>query len=453
MRAGKSKAIIDLAEYLYHHRGITGVVVFAPNGVHQNWVRREFVRHCSTPYKAAAYQSTARKTQWHMKAIERVSEVGNHISFLTIYSETIWRKPAIDILRGFLKGHKGNILLVVDESHDFRTPSSKRSRTAKSFAKQCKFVRIMTGTPAENSPLHVWSQFEILKPGALGFKTFGEFKANYAITKKSYGPGGREFEQVVGYKNLEDLKSRVSEWASVVTKRDAGISGVTVSTLDFAMGAKQRKVYQRLVKDCLLEETAFEGGAKMVKLQQISRGWYYDETGKANWIIRKQENEALKRLKDACVSETQDGQKVIIWAAFTEEINAISDMLQEAGIRSVMYRGGMSAQAKQNAVSQFTSNPTVKVIIGQPKSGLAKGFDLSIAKTIIWFSHIHDLIDYEQASERASSVDKDDVSVIHLECVDSIDSYVIKSLSKKRSIADDLTGKGLRHILLMEELT
>lgn len=450
MRSGKSKAIIDLAEYVFHEKGITGVVILAPNGVHDNWVRREFPKHCSTPYRAAAYRSTARSTQWHAKAMHRLMHRDKRtMAFLTINSEAVWREPVKKLMGQFLKSHKGKIMLVVDESHDFRTPGSRRSRVARGFAKQCKYVRIMTGTPVENSPLHAWSQFEILKKGALGFERYGDFKDRYAVTRKAYGSGGREFEQIVGYQHQEELRAKIAEWSSVVLKKDAGVSEWEHSTIAFRMTEKQRKVYARLVKDCLLEENAYEGGAKMTKLQQITRGWYYDDDGQAQEIIPRKKNEALRRLVDAI--EGVEG-KIIVWAAFTEEINAISKTLQEAGIRATMYRGGMTAAAKNKAIEQFVMNPTVKVIVGQPKSAMSKGFDFSVADTIIWYSHVHDMIDYEQASDRGSSVDKATVDIVSLECVDSVDSYVISSQRNKRSIADDLAGDGLRHILLLEEL-
>ena len=75
---------------------------------------------------------------------------------------------------------KLRVMLVVDEVHDFRSPSSKRSRFARQLAKHCKYIRILTGTNNGNCPLGNWAQFEILQKGALGYEKYGDFEKHYA---------------------------------------------------------------------------------------------------------------------------------------------------------------------------------------------------------------------------------------------------------------------------------
>ena len=45
MRAGKSKLVINTACMLYRKNEIDAVVILRPNGVHENWVRRELPKH------------------------------------------------------------------------------------------------------------------------------------------------------------------------------------------------------------------------------------------------------------------------------------------------------------------------------------------------------------------------------------------------------------------------
>lgn len=445
MRSGKSKAMIDLAEYLYNTGEVTGVLVFAPNGVHDNWIRRELPIHCSTPWIGHAWNSSSRKTKQHANAVHRLlTGKPGHLSVFSINSETVWREHAKLEVINFLNAHKGRILFVVDESHDFRSPSSKRTGMAKAVAKKCTHKRILSGTSASNSPLALWSQFEILEPGALGFPTFGSFKANYAIVKMARTKGGRQFEQIVGYREQDDLQQRVSKWASVILKKDAGIPAILDGSFEFAMTEKQRKLYDKVSNELMLEDQVLEGGALLGKLQQISRGWYYKEDGTPELVVKHSDNPALQGLL-RLISEAEG--KVIVWARHREELDQISDILKTEGIKHVAYRGGMNPAQKLKARTSFTDDPSIKVFVGQPKAG-GVGLDLSVAELIVWYSHVFDLIDYEQATERASAAWKEKgVDVIHMMAHNTVDGYIRDAHSRKADIASEVSGEGLKRLL------
>ena len=450
MRSGKTKAMIDLAEYLYAEGRITGMVVFAPNGVHENWLIKELPTHCSTSWIGHAWSSTDRNKTSHKQSLAAVTEGRpGHLNVLSVNSETIWREPAKKALGDFLSFHNGKILLVVDESHDYRTPSSKRFRVAKAYAKHCAYKRILSGTPSSNTPLALWSQFELLKPGALGFNTFGDFKARYAVVTMARTKGGRMFEQIVGYRDQDDLKARIAQWTSVVTKADAGVPPTMDGSYDFAMTEKQRTLYDKVSKEFMLEDQILEGGSLLGKLQQISRGWYYKEDGTPELIVQPKDNPALQGL----LKLIQDVPgKTIVWARHREELDHIEALMKSEGIRYVVYKGGMTHSAKKDARTTFGEDPKIKVFIGQPKAG-GSGLDLSAAEQIVWYSHVFDLIDYEQASERASAVWKEEgVDVIHMIAHNTVDAYIRDAHKRKGDIATEVSGQGLKDLLAALEI-
>lgn len=450
MRSGKTKAIIDLAEYRFGVGDITGLVVLAPNGVHDNWARRELPRHCSTRYRVAVYRASKRKTKSHEFAMQRLLKTPRtQLAVLCMNSETIWREPAKKLLGEFLRAHSGKLMICVDESHDYRTPGSKRTRTVKGYSKQCRVKRIMTGTAVSNGPLGAWSQFEILEPGALGYRTHGEFKGEYAIYEMRKLKGGRQYSQLVDYRNLEDLTERIAKWSSVVLRKDCkGLPDLNPSYRGFEMTDAQQALYNSVKKDGVLDEMDLNGASKLTKLQQITRGWYYDEFGDVVDVVPDDKNPALGAL-----IEEIDGSagKVIVWCRFKEDIDKVKKSLQKGGINFVVYRGGMSGDSKSIAINKYMENPAIKVFLGQPKSG-GTGLNLAAGTTVIWYSHVFDLIDYEQASERATEVDGSTIDVIHIEAVHSVDQYIISTLADKRDVATAVSGDGLRTVLDMEEL-
>jgi len=451
MRSGKSKVMIDTFSYQFCEKSITGVIVVAPNGVHDNWVKRELPKHCPIPYHAHIYRASSFKTNTHRTNLAAVCKAStSRMKVLAINSEGIRTPNARKSISKFIKAHKGKIFLVVDESHDFRTPGSSRTRTMRALAKHCKYRRILTGTAVSNTPLAAFSQFEILSPGALGSRTYGEFKSKYAIYTEARTKGGRRFDKLERYQNLEELKLAISEWSSVVLKKDSGIPPLNGITRNFHMGAKQKALYERLTKEYMLEDAAFDGGARMTKLQQITRGWYYNEEGDVVEIVKDENNPALQTLIRE-VQGSDPGTKFIIWCEHRHDIAMVTRALRRLNNRSIVeYHGGVKPKERQIAIDSFNMYKSVTDFVGQPRAG-GVGLDLSEADVIFWYSHTHDLIIREQASERASQVDGAVVDVIDLECVGAVDEYILTAQRNKRSVSDDLAGVGLKYLLEAEK--
>lgn len=448
MRTGKTKVMIDTAAYQFCQGAVTGVIVLAPNGVHNNWIKRELPVHCSVPYKFHVYRAASVKTKWHQAGVNVVcNKAEGHLSFLALNSESIRTESAQKVIKQFLRAHKGKVFLIVDESHDFRTPGSRRTRVARSLAKHCAFRRILSGTAVSNTPLAAWSQFEILEPGALGFRTFGDFKAHHAIYRMARTKGGRQFEQLVDYANLDELKDKIGQWSSVVLREDCDdMPDLSETITPFTMGDKQRKIYDRLVKDYILEDAGYDGGARLLKLQQITRGWYKDEFGDVVNVVSDEHNPALQAL-ERDVSSTDN--KIIIWCQFREDIAKVSALMKRMGIDAVEYHGGIKPADREKAIDNFMRFKKFRVFIGQPQAG-GVGLNLSAASTIIWYSHTQDLIIREQASERATKVGGRVIDIIDYECDDSVDGLVLTSHRNKRNVADDVAGLGLKYTLEME---
>lgn len=446
MRSGKTKAVIDLLEYRFRVPGdrITGVLVLAPNGVHDNWVRKEFPIHCSTPYVGAAYRAKSRTTKWHEQMMDRLLKCPkDKLAVLAINSETMWREHSKAYMGKFLARHKGRLALIVDESHDYRTPSSKRFRVARAYAKHCKLVRILTGTPDSNTPLAHWAQFELLGKGILGFDRYTDFKYHHAVVVTRETKSGQKFEAIDRYRNLDELRSKIAKHVSVVTKEDAGLEPVIDCPIPFFMSDAQKMIYEKVQKELMLDDMVLDGGAMLAKLQQISRGWYYQEDGSVKHIMKLDDNPAMTKF----LSLAGSSKKTIVWARHRQEAIDLAQFCKKHGLLHVTYRGGMSSDAKAVARAKFQDNPAIRVFIGQPKAG-GTGIDLSNADQIIWYSHVFDRIDYEQASERASAVWKEKgVDVFHLIAHNTVDDYILKAHKRKADISNELSGSGLKELL------
>lgn len=455
MRTGKTKATLDVACYRRTRGDIDAVLVIAPNGVHCNWVRRQLPVHMweTVPYIAHAWQASEAHKPEHAASLERVLSCrGEALAVLAVNSESIIHDKPAKIIARFLRRHQGKCMLVVDESHDFRSPGSKRTKRARSLKRYCRVRRILTGTAVSNSPLAAYSQFELLDDHALGFENFADFEGHFAYYVQERTKGGRSYERLDHYRNLDDLQGRMARWASVVLREDVDdMPDLVMDERTVVLPEAQMKAYRTLLKEMILEledggeVEAIDGGARLVKLQQMLGGFVVDVDGQVRELVSDDENPRLQAMLDEVRSS--DG-KAIVWCKYREDIRRVVRALAADGIRCVEYHGAVHSQAKrQQAIDDFNNDPSVRVFVGQPKAG-GQGLDLSAADLILWYSHTFDLIERDQANERATQIGGKTVTIKDFVTPGTVDEYILANLNEKRSVSESLAGRGLRDRLL-----
>ena len=342
--------------------------------------------------------------------------------------------------------------LGVDESHDFRSPGSRRTKRVKALKNYCKVRRILTGTATSNSPLAAYSQFNILADGALGHTRFSDFEADYAIYVEKRTKAGKSYQALESYRNLDGLQEQIAKWASVVLREDVDdMPELVKDERTVVLPDRLMDAYRTLVKEFIVEledggeVEAIEGGARLIKLQQILSGWVIDSEGNARDLVTDEENPRLQALLDEVQSADR---KCIVWCKYREDIRRVVRTLTAAGKRCVEYHGAVHSQSKrQEAIDLFNLDPSVDVFVGQPKAG-GQGLDLSAADLILWYSHTFDLIERDQANERATQIGGRTVTLKDFVTPGTVDEYILTNLNDKRSVSDALTGRGLRDRLL-----
>ncbi len=453
MRTGKTKVVLDTAAHLWLRGRIDAVLVIAPNGVHDNWVLREMPRHCSVPWAAHAWHSIDRTRhvseavrRRHADGMREVSELDDtRLTLFAVNSESLVLKDLQAAVRMFRSRRR--TMLVVDESHYFGKPGSRRTRLARGLAKKSEYRRILTGTAVANSPLKAYSQFELLEPGALGFPTYAAFKGAYSF--ESYGgPFPR-----VEYRDLDGLRDRMAAWSSVVLREDCDdMPDLVEGRVYFDLTPKQRKAYDDL-KAGLIHEldsggiaTPAEAGAAIIRLQQVTSNYVRTEAGYET--VDPSDDPRAFTLAGELSDALENGGSLVVWCRFREEIRRLADRFRrtfQPHIKHVEYHGGVSQGDRREAIDAFQRGDA-RVFLGQPRAG-GHGIDLSRADTVVWYSHTFDAEERLQASERATSVGGRRVALTDLVGRGTVDEYILAALARKGSVSADLAGPGLKERL------
>jgi rhodanese-related sulfurtransferase len=445
-RTGKTKAAIDAACAWYVAKELKTVVIVAPNGVHANWVRKEIPKHCWVPYVAHAWSSRRAATASHGREVDTTLETRG-LCFLAFGKESILGARVQAVIRAALK--RGPCALFVDECHHFRTPGAKRTKIARGLAKRCVMRRIMTGTATGNSPLGLFSQFELLHPGALGFTRYtggSGFEAHYATIGEGFDPrSGRRFKQVEGYKNEKELAGRVARWSSIVLRSDCeDLPELLVSDQAYEPSPLQSYAYESLRKSYVAELNsgsyveAADSGTRLLRLQQILSNFVVTDALELETVDPAQDPR-LDALTEAVSGPT------IVWCRFRDCIRRTAGRLREHGLTVVEYHGGVRDEERAEAIDAFQAGQA-DAFIGQPACA-GEGLELSAAETIVWYSHTFDVVVRDQANERATVVGGKRVVVVDIVAPGSVDEYIIENLSRKRSVAETITGRELKETL------
>lgn len=450
MRTGKSRVIVDSSNALRDGGKIRGGLIFAPNGVHLNWVRKQIPFHSwpGMSWSALAWSSTrARVDPTWRSDVRALLNSNADMRWLTVNSESLIMPAVQELIKQFLSSVHGEVIAIADESVDFRTPGSKRTKLARSLFKKLPYRRILDGTALMNSPLHAFSQFELLEPGALGFRTFEAFKGYHSIWRQAKTKSGRYYPALDHYTRLDTLRENIADFATVVLREDCDdMPDLLPIEVTVEMSEAQREAYKALVEKNLLELDngveidAIEGGKRAIKFHQIVSGFIIDDTGEVQNI--DEDPPLLQELR----RQVADTPKYIVWCRFREDIRRVSAALRDMGHKIVEYHGGVPQSQRAENVDQFNNDPATVGFVGQPQAG-GRGLELP-ADAIIWYSSTYDAIIHNQANERGTVMGGRSVAIVTLATPGTVHDDIVASAQGKIKLGDQVSGRGLRDLLL-----
>ena len=450
MRTGKSRIIVDSANALRDGGKIRGGLIFAPNGVHLNWVLKQIPFHSWPGMSWDAQHWSSDFAREHpsvwSERFRALLKSNADMRWFTVNSESLIMPAVKKAINQFLDSVDGEVIAVADESVDFRTPGSKRTNVARTYFKRLPFRRILDGTALMNSPLHAFSQFELLEPGALGFRKYEDFKQYHSVWRSVKNKAGRYYPKLDHYTNLETLRENIGDYASVVLREDCDMPDLLPIEVVVEMSEPQKRAYLTLIEKNLLEFEngaeidAIEGGKRAIKFHQIVSGFAIDDFGDIQSI--DDDPPILQELRRQVV----DTPKYIVWCRFREDIRRVSNALRAMDHKIVEYHGGVPQGLRAGYVDQFNNDDATVGLVGQPQAG-GRGLELP-CDAIIWYSSTYDAIIRNQANERGTVMGGRSVSIITLATPGTVHDDIIASAEQKVRIGDWTSGSGLRDKLL-----
>lgn len=414
---GLGKTVITLTaidQLMYWNFEIEKVLVIAPLRVAEDtWSREcqkwEHLKHIKI-VKVLGKESQREKAICKKGDIYIINR--ENIVWLVQYLKQIGKKWFFD-------------MTVIDELSSFKSPKSQRFKALKKYIMLSKRVVGLTGTPAPNGFMDLWSQLYLIDGGERLGKTLTYYREKYFM------PNQRNATTIFNYtvkKGAENaIKQQISDicmsmqandWLDLPQRMDL------LQTVQFS--ELERKRYEKFEKDSYLqflneEITANSAAALTNKLLQYCNGAVYTQDGGRVEVNRKK----LERLEE--IVDTANGQPILCFYNFRFDCDSIIKKFPFA----VKLEG-------ENDIKNWNDG-NIPLLLVHPKSA-GHGLNLQQGGNIIvWFGLNWSLELYQQANARLHRQGQQKTVIIHHLIVEnSIEQRVFQSLQKKENVQEGL---------------
>lgn len=329
-------------------------------------------------------------------------------------------------------------MIAFDEAHKAKNPDSQQGRALLSI--DCKGPKIpMSGTFVLNNPLDLYLP---LKWAGFETHSFYAYKQHYC---KMGGFGGKE---IVGYKNLDELRSMVSKVMLRRVKGDVLDLPPKVHTIEWVDAYPEQKSLYKDVRDQVRDnidkvKVHPDPLSEMLRLRQVT-GY----PGILSSTVTK--SAKMDRMEELVEDEVSVGGKAIIFSNWSEMTNVIRHKLKK--YNPAYITGEVGSVQRMEEKDRFQNDPNCKVMIGTI-GALGTGFTLTAAQLVIFVDEPWNRGIKDQAEDRAHRIGtRGTVRVVTILTRDTVDEGVYNLVQKKGKMADLLVdgkvdGKNVDNVL------
>ena len=335
-------------------------------------------------------------------------------------------------------------MIIVDELSLFKSATSKRFEYLQELSERLEYFVGLTGTPAPNSLLDVWSQLVIINPNIkyeLG-RTFFQYRNHFFAPDVVNPRTGVVFSWKLNPGAEEAIYQKIEP--HVISMRGAGlvdIPDVTYTNEYVYMDKKSKKVYDYFDKEIRKELSGLDQGEQLnvqtganevtiansailkSKLLQLATGAMYDADSTVSerkyTVFHDAKIEKLKELINVANSP------VLVFYNFVSDLERIQKAIPGIAVLDTKDKNA-------NALIKKWNEGRIPVLLANPAS-TGHGLNLQDGgHIIVWFSQTWRNEVYRQANKRLHrSGQKHPVQIIHIVTKDTADEEVVPRIDEK----------------------
>ena len=403
---GKTMGVLWAADYLIRRGYIHKVLVVAPRST----LTPVWRDHIGTHFAGLRTSSVLYGTR-----VQRELALQQDADFYIINNE------GVEIMLPSLLARNDIDLVVIDESHRYRSNTTVRFKSMKRLLQRVPSVWLCTGTPTPNAPTDAWAQQALIGQPDCSLHGFKE----RTMMKVS-------MFRWVNRKGAEDQVSRLMTPA-IRFKRDECIDlpPTQVIPIHVDLTAQQKKAATDIrnnlraqIGDAHID--AVHEGALRTKLLQIFCGAVYDKAGETHKLDNHERVDFVKDLVDGSQA------KLLIFAGYTSAVMALSQLLaKDYAVATIT--GATTQKQRDGIFSDFQNESEPRIIVADPRT-MAHGLTLTAADTIVWYGPVDSGDIYTQANARIVRPGQERKTMVYQIWSDPLELEIFRRLEKKESL-------------------
>lgn len=319
--------------------------------------------------------------------------------------------------------------LVIDESQSFKSQTSKRFKALKKTLPAMKRIILLSGTPAPNGLLDIWSQIYLLDKGKRLEKSMNKYKIKYFKVTKVINNIPVNFAPLPGAE--EEIYKKISDITMAMENNNIKLPPLIVKNFDISLSKTEKKIYDNFKKDLVLElgdeEIIAKNRAVLInKLTQLSSGAIYTDEKNNYYKFHEKKLEALEYILNNTPTPS------LIAYYFKSDLSMIKEYMKKKKIPIKIFDGSPKMLKDWN-------KGKIKNLLIHPASA---GHGLNFQKgghTLIWYTLSYNLEHYLQTNARLyRQGQKNTTTIIHITTKGCTDKTILRALKRKKSIQDEL---------------
>lgn len=316
--------------------------------------------------------------------------------------------------------------LIIDESSKFKSYSSKRFKLLKPLLGKFARRTILTGTPATNGMMDLFSQMYVVDQGMALGAYITKFRSEF-FHQKPFDPYGWYLND----KAEEEIYKRIQHKIMRVAASDYYTLPIVYQDIPVELPEAALRKYKQMEATLQMQVmkgtiTAANAAVASGKCRQIASGFIYDDQRSATWI-HEAKFEALSDLL-----EELHGKPVLLFYNFVETVERL---VMQFGAKVIK---GDATEAQREVLSAWNRGE-VPLLAAHPASA-GHGLNLQDGgHHIIWFDPTWDLEHYLQANARLHRQGQKNTVYVHrLVARSTLEQAIIKRLEGKDKMQSDL---------------
>lgn len=423
MGLGKTKTIIDLVVMLKKMKEVKHcLVVCGIASLRYNWAS-EIAKNSDESFRILGRRVSGKGRETYATIADRLDELKNGGDELFVVTNVETLQNA-DFAKAYTKSKYKFDMIVFDEIHTCKTPTSKSAKTLMKLKAKRKIG--LTGTIVTSHPEDCYVP---LKWTGNTTSTYGQFKSLYNIY------GGYNNVEIMGHKNLEMLKELLGICALRRTKEQMLDLPPKNYLLEYVEMSKEQSDLYGKVQESVLDEldkldhkpTIIEEITINMRLRQI--------TSCPSMLSTSVSKSAkLDRCEEMVENIVSQGDKVVVFSNFKDTVYEMEKRLSKYS--PLIGTGDMQDALFSYNVNQFQTADTNKVFIGTwQKCGT--GITLTSASYMIFIDTPWTDSDFQQACDRIYRIgQKKPVIIYTLITKDTYDERVQEIIEMKGDLAN-----------------